>query len=432
MVYRKNKRAGAYTTPEANRQKVQLKDLFKMDIKGVGEVPMMFYIPDIRARDKLRPLIEEHGGIIVNQYEAYVYQIKPTRGLRSGSLSNEKYFYKGYVYNSDWIKDSIKKKMLLDEEEYLCGFNKSSKLSIIKKSERRTYNITEVLKVFDLVSEYGGSIKKMPPMKFWQEMEALNHIPDRSAASLRTAYKKFGGTRRAAFVRAVYKKASSRFSHQFEDTPDSINFDVPQTVKKIKDSCVKNLDKIMNSASTKESVPVSAQKVELEEPSLEMTPQVDMNVMTNPPSMIADNESVEFVLEVEDMQSAISKQLTGDSSYNLKTTRKRNRIDNLDDMYTGYDENLGHKRVKISEADPKVFEFTDADNTIFDQDSLLEHLSNEAQIKITSNVENGERTIESKVTNKDSYFLKITEELDRLCTVYDISMDEMHALFMSA
>jgi len=48
----------------------------------IGEVPLMFYVPDIngeRAEDltDVRRLIEEHGGLVVDQHECFTYQIKP-------------------------------------------------------------------------------------------------------------------------------------------------------------------------------------------------------------------------------------------------------------------------------------------------------------------------------------------------------------------
>ena len=100
--------------------------------------------------------------------------------------------------------------------------------------------------------------------------------------------------------------------------------------KKNKRSYVKNLSNVLNSAST---------KINVEEASSEEMPQVDLNVLTNPPSVVGDAEDMEFVLEVGDMQSAISNQfIGGDSSYNMKPSRKRHRMELLDDLYTFNDE----------------------------------------------------------------------------------------------
>lgn len=420
MVSRKNRRQALFSTPETRSKKNQHKNIFKMFINGIGEVPMMFYIPDEKAREKLRPQIEGDGGIIVEHYEAYVYQIKPTRGLRSGAIKNSQQFYKGYVYNSQWIVDCIKRNKLMDEEKYLCGLNQESNLKVITGHKKRAYTVTEVLRIFDLVEEYGGNAKKVPPMKFWHEIEAKGYIPDRSGASMRTAYKKFAVTTRKVFVKSALKKSNGRFSHQFETIPDESS--VCEVSPKKDTSCSKNLNNYYNSASTKV-------EVEADEPS-PILPMVDLNVMTNQPSIIG-GEDVEFFLQVEDMQSAISNQFAGDSSYTMNTNRKRKRQDNLDNMYESHEKSQGHKRKMINEADNN-FEYTECDSTIYDQDSLYDHLRKEAKMRICRNAKTNERSVSSKVKNTGNFFQKITEELQELCNEYAISMEEMHNLFMSA
>lgn len=255
-----------------------------------------------------------------------------------------------------------------------------------------------------------------------------NYIPDRSAASLRTAFRRFQDTTRTKFVKSAYKTSSSRFSHQFEDTPESVSHQITSTKKKVKDSCVKNLDKFYNSASTK--VPPEEEPLD-DEPSGEM-PQVDLNVMTNQPSLVDNKEDIEFLLEIGDMQSAISNHFASDTSYSMKANRKRHRLENLDEIYTTHDQKMGHKRVKLDEADTKVFEYSENDSTIYDQASLYEHIRSEAKIKITSNLLNSKRSVHSNVNNNDNFFQKITEELNILCERYDYSMEEMHAMFMQA
>lgn len=58
-------------------------------------------------------------------------------------------------------------------------------------------------------------------MKFFNEIFAKNYIPDRSAASLRTAFKKFSVSTRRSFVKAALKNVKSRFSHNFVEVPES-------------------------------------------------------------------------------------------------------------------------------------------------------------------------------------------------------------------
>ena len=102
------------------------------------------------------------------------------------------------------------------------------------------------------------------------------------------------------------------------------------------------MSNIFNSASTKPQEELSSSSI----------PQLDMNVLTKEPSLVDNNEDVQFVLEIEDMQSVISNGLIGDSSYNLKPVRKRRHTQSLDEMYSGYSSSRGSaKRVKVTETD---------------------------------------------------------------------------------
>ena len=155
------------------------------------------------------------------------------------------------------------------------------------------------------------------------------------------------------------------------------------------------MSSVFNSASTKPN----------EEPSPPL-PQVDLNVMTNQPSLIGGDEDMEFVLEVEDMQSAISNTITGDSSYNIKPTRKRRHNQRLDDMYSNYD--------LRQEAEPKQLEYNESESTIYDQESLLEYISTDAKVKITHYPETNKRVYKSKVTNNETFFQRLTNDLENL------------------
>ena len=75
---------------------------------------------------------------------------------------------------------------------------------------------------------------------------------------------------------------------------------------------------------------------------------------------------------------------------------------------------MGHKRIKVEDADPKNFEYKDGDTTIYDQDSLYKLINNEGKIRISMNYETNERSATSKVNNKETYFKNLTVELQKL------------------
>ena len=72
---------------------------------------------------------------------------------------------------------------------------------------------------------------------------------------------------------------------------------------------------------------------------------------------------------------------------------------------------MGHKRIKIEDADAKNFEYKDGDTTIYDQESLYKHISNEGKITITMNYDTNKRSATSKVNNKNTYFKDSIKEL---------------------
>jgi len=196
------------------------------------------------------------------------------------------------------------------------------------------YTITEVLKLWELVEKEKIRKPKTPPISFFKKIAAENLIPDRSATSLRTAWKKFSQIRKSKFVRAALKKVGTRYSHYFDEAPK-----VP-TARKIK-GMKRNLTSIMDTASTKpkeeasnDSESRSEREQESESENMDQSESVnksmeemgmDMNVNTKEPSIIDNgNEDMEFVLEIENMQSAISQGPEGtDSSYPLNPRKSR-------------------------------------------------------------------------------------------------------------
>lgn len=56
-------------------------------------------------------------------------------------------------------------------------------------------------------------------VKFWDEVEKKNIIPDRTSQSLRTAWRKFSKYGEELFIKEALKDKKVRFSHQFEAVP---------------------------------------------------------------------------------------------------------------------------------------------------------------------------------------------------------------------
>lgn len=67
------------------------------------EVPIAFYIPECKSRDKYKQLIEDNGGIVINTLEPFMYQIK-IEGEKSKNV------YPGDIYSHKLIEASIRNK----------------------------------------------------------------------------------------------------------------------------------------------------------------------------------------------------------------------------------------------------------------------------------------------------------------------------------
>lgn len=68
----------------------------------------MFYVPEHRPEsgedyEELKSIIQANGGLVVDQYECYTYQIKPENAKK---LKNRD-FYQGPIYISTWITETV-------------------------------------------------------------------------------------------------------------------------------------------------------------------------------------------------------------------------------------------------------------------------------------------------------------------------------------
>lgn len=148
---------------------------------------------------------------------------------------------------------------------------------------KTAYTMIEILKMFDLAKKDTENSSKS--VKFWDEVEKKNIIPDRTSQSLRTAWRKFSKYGEKQFIKEALKDPKVRFSHQFEGVP------YLSTHTKVKINSVSN------------SVVESNQ---------EPDKPLDMEVHSQEFSEEADEGDLEFILAVDDLQSAIAFNATDD------------------------------------------------------------------------------------------------------------------------
>ena len=139
MVSHKKKKAVNYSSPETRGRKNK-DPIFIVHIPFIGDVPMLFFIPNLKPNDKLKEQIESNDGMIVDMNESYVHQISTVKTIKSTAST----YYKGYIYHSKWITNSLDKgKLIESNKKYLLKYNNNSKLETIPKGTRRQYTISK-------------------------------------------------------------------------------------------------------------------------------------------------------------------------------------------------------------------------------------------------------------------------------------------------
>lgn len=266
-------------------------------------------------------------------------------------------------------------------------------------------------------------------VKFWDEVEKKNIIPDRTSQSLRTAWRKFSKYGEEQFIKEALKDPKIRFSHQFERQPFIYSQQKPKYL------------------SATESV-VNSHREE-DQP-------LDMEVVSHEGSEEPEeeeDEDMEFLLAVDDLQSAIAFNATDNRTYSLRPQKPVNK-GRLNTMFDSRDDKLRNeerKRISVNLDTPEkekteeqqkelvkklTFvrdeDFMTADSTnIYNQEDLTNFLSNDLKITVERDSKNN-LSVKSKVvqSSNDQYFAGLNKELRALAREYDKAMDEIHMLFM--
>lgn len=79
------------------------------EVVRFGKVSLLFYISDTcKNKEMLTQTIKEHGGNIAIFHECFTYQIADPEDTKDEDF--EEHYYRGTIYSSAWILDSIKEK----------------------------------------------------------------------------------------------------------------------------------------------------------------------------------------------------------------------------------------------------------------------------------------------------------------------------------
>ncbi|CAI2365969.1 unnamed protein product [Moneuplotes crassus] len=398
--------------------------IFARKFPIIGWVPIGFYIPDCTSKYDLRRLIEKHGGIVV-KYEAFCYQIKPQK-----ECNDLKKFYTGNIYSSKWIKACIKRgKFIEDNESYCLGFNRNPALKTITK-KRTAYTIIEVLKMFDMANKVIDYSSRS--VKFWDEVEKKNIIPDRTSQSLRTAWRKFSKYGEEQFIKEALKDQKIRFSHQFESVPFLKS--QPKVVAQPPPKPQISVSVHSEEGEAKEEVEeIEQREIDQRQIHEEIEEPLDMEVCSREASEEAaqqeEDDNCEFLLAIEDLQSALAFNATDDRTYSLNAPKRR-KDKTLSELYDDA-ENISigdYEATKINSPDG-----SNDDSTRFNSKCSGENVDYmNSNISITRNRISNEFTVKKVAVqkSKQQFFEDLSKELRSLSKEYGKEMDEMHMLFM--
>lgn len=190
--------------------KPDLSKLFSEELPQFGNVSMLFYISDEwKDKENLSKAIIEHGGNIALYQECFTYQICPKDCLNK--LEVKKHYYKGLIYDSHWIYDSIDKKELQLKENY----------TLIKISEGKPfefdkgkipYTIREAIVIYKWIS--GQKLQKSK--RTWQSMVDKGAIYCRTAESLKNFWKTNAKNSMEDCILEMVKN-HKKYCHQYPD-----------------------------------------------------------------------------------------------------------------------------------------------------------------------------------------------------------------------
>jgi hypothetical protein len=91
--------------------------------------------------------------------------LKPEGVLDNVGLNS---FYRGEIYSSVWIVDSVKKQKLLPKSNYLLTNNTSSQAIKLNIGKRKRYSISEGILMYEIMGAQSG---RLHTSEFWKNLE---------------------------------------------------------------------------------------------------------------------------------------------------------------------------------------------------------------------------------------------------------------------
>jgi len=145
---------------------------------------LVFLLPDVPESEKLKQLIEAHGGRCIEQYECSTFQIRPHAKVEL----DVNHFYNGKVYDETWITDSIKEGNLRLKDEYCLATNDSDWALKLNISKRKKITIVEGMKLYKTL---GAQKSEKISLDIYKGIERQGYLHERSIDTMKNFWKEY-------------------------------------------------------------------------------------------------------------------------------------------------------------------------------------------------------------------------------------------------
>ena len=193
------------TGPDDANADTEKKDILSEDIPWLGNVSLLFYIPDtVKGRDTMVDLIQQNGGNIVKFHEWFTYQLGPQENTRDHS------YYQGIVYSFQWIIESIEQGKLLEKTKYML-LSLQSGLDFPFKKNKIQYTLREIIIIYNWIA----GRKSPASRKTWESLTNDGILYCRSRESLKNFWKKWKKTSIEEWMKSMMDK--TRYWHNYNE-----------------------------------------------------------------------------------------------------------------------------------------------------------------------------------------------------------------------
>jgi hypothetical protein len=185
----------------------------------------VFFIPECgKAFEHSKGLIEENGGMMVDQHECYTFQIKP-----QDALLKVRDFYWGKIYQDSWIVHGIEEakentgviggnKMIQCMDDHFLVENEKLNCRKLNISKKKNFTIMEGIKLFGLIGS--NHCENLNKNSFWQNIEKNQTLPERSAEQMKKFWhRNESNTVEQWLVQAIHDRTD--FSFCLKDIPSA-------------------------------------------------------------------------------------------------------------------------------------------------------------------------------------------------------------------